>query len=69
MEENVVQLEEAFSELEAIIKKLESEEITLKDSIELYGKGAKLIAQCKNELSGIEKDIIIIGEELEGNEA
>lgn len=60
------QLEEAFHQLEGIIEQLESEDVQLKDSIELYGKGAKLIAQCKEELSGIEKEMIIIGEELEG---
>ena len=67
MDENTFQLEEAFGQLEEIIGKLESDEISLKDSIALYGEGAKLVAQCKEELSGIEKEIIIIGEELEGN--
>lgn len=65
MDEKTFQVEEAFGELENIIGQLESEEVSLKDSIELYGKGAKLIAQCKEELSGIEKEIIIIGEELQ----
>lgn len=65
MAEKTFQVEEAFGELENIIGQLESEEVSLKDSIELYGKGAKLIAQCKEELSGIEKEIIIIGEELQ----
>lgn len=59
------QLEEAFHQLEGIIEQLESEDVPLKDSIELYGKGAKLITQCKEELSGIEKEMIIIGEGLE----
>lgn len=66
MSDNSFQLEKAFRELEGIIEQLESEEVPLKDSIELYGKGAKLIAQCKEELSGIEKEMIIIGEELDG---
>ncbi len=60
------QLEEAFRQLEEIIEQLESDEVQLKESIKLYGKGAKLIAQCKEELSGIEKEMIIIGEELQG---
>lgn len=64
MDEKTFQVEEAFCELETIIERLESEEVSLKESIELYGKGAKLVAQCKEELSGIEKEIIIIGEEL-----
>lgn len=65
MDEKTFQVEEAFGELENIIGQLESEEVSLKDSIELYGKGAKLIARCKEELSGIEKEIIMIGEELQ----
>ena len=63
------QLEDAFAELEQIISKLESDQVPLKDSIELYGKGAKLIAQCKEELTGIEKDIIVIEETLDGQDA
>lgn len=66
MEKEAFQLEAAFDEIEQIIESLESDEVSLKDSIELYGKGAKLVAQCKEELQGIEKEIIIIGEELEG---
>ncbi len=68
MEEKTFQLEEAFGELEKIIAELESDQVALKDSIELYSKGAKLITQCKEELSGIEKEIIIIGESLSNEE-
>lgn len=64
MEEKTFQVEDAFDELEHIIEQLESEEVSLKDLIELYSKGAKLINLCKEELSGIEKEMIIIGEEL-----
>ena len=62
------QLEEAFKQLEEIVGKLESDEISLKDSIALYSDGAKLLAQCREELSGIEKDMIVIEESLEGKE-
>lgn len=68
MDEKTFQLEEAFGELEKIITELESDQIALKDSIELYSKGAKLITQCKEELSGIEKEIIIIGDSLASEE-
>ncbi len=64
MEENTFQLETAFDQLEGIMEQLESEEISLKDSIALYGDGVKLLARCKEELSGIEKEILVIGEEL-----
>ena len=59
------QLEEAFKELETIISKLESEEVSLKESLALYGEGAKLLSACKEEFSGIEKEIIVIEDNLE----
>lgn len=65
MEKDTFQLEAAFNEIEQIIEQLESDEVSLKDSITLYGKGAELVARCKEELQGIEKEIIIIGEQLE----
>lgn len=62
--EDTFQLEAAFQEIEEIIKQLESDELSLKDSIDLYGKGAKLISDCKEELAGIEKEMIIIGDNI-----
>lgn len=61
-DKNEIQLEKAFEELESIINKMESADVSLKESIDLYGKGAKLITACKEELTGIEKEMIIIGE-------
>lgn len=60
--EKEFQLEQAFEDLETIITKLESDDVSLKESIELYGKGAKLVARCKEELTGIEKEMIVISE-------
>ncbi len=65
---NTFYLEETFESLEDIISKLEDDSISLKDSIDLYGKGAKLLSKCKEELNGIEKEMIIIGEGLEQGE-
>ena len=59
-----LQIEEAFLEIENIIKTLESDEISLKESIELYGNGVKLVSRCKDELSGIEKEMIVIEESM-----
>lgn len=63
-EKNDFQLEDAFEELEDIIRQLESEELPLKDALELYGNGVKLVSACKDELTGIEKEMIIIEERL-----
>ena len=43
------QIEQAFTEIEEIISQLESEEVPLKESISLYAKGAKLLAECKRK--------------------
>lgn len=59
------QIEKAFEQLEAIVEKLESEDTPLKDSIALYSDGAKLLAQCREELTGIEKEMLVIGESME----
>lgn len=63
-EKNDFQLEDAFEELEEIIRQLESDELPLKDALELYGNGVKLVSACKDELTGIEKEMIIIEERL-----
>lgn len=68
MAEEKIQLEEAFKQLEEIISKLESDKIPLKESLELYGEGAALLSACKEELSGIEKEMIIISDKLEQEE-
>lgn len=61
-ENNDFQIEEAFKELEDIICKLESDELPLRDAMELYGNGVKLISACKEELTGIEKEMMVIEE-------
>lgn len=67
-EKDKFRVEDAFEELEQIISQLESDDVPLKESIALYGKGAKLLAECRDELTGIEKEMIIIGEEFEQGE-
>lgn len=67
-EKKEFELEHAFEDLESIITKLESDKVSLKESIELYGKGAKLVALCREELTGIEKEMIIIGENFNPEE-
>lgn len=68
MREKEFDLDKAFEEIDAIIGKLESEETPLKDSIEQYAKGAKLLARCQEELSGIEKEMIVIREGMKQEE-
>lgn len=60
MEENVnpqkvenlnLSFEKAFQELESIVKKLESAEVSIDESIELYERGMRLRTYCQDKLN------------------
>ncbi len=55
--------EQAVAELEEIIRKLESGEASLDDSIALYSRGMELSKFCKDKLDSIEKKISILGQD------
>ena len=59
--ENIV-IEEAFERLEQINKQLENPETSLKEALNLYKEGVKLVNSCKENLEGVEKEIQIINE-------
>ena len=48
MEEKELTIEESFAEIETILNKLESNEVTLEDSFLLYQSGMKQIKHCMN---------------------
>tara|TARA_A100000164_G_scaffold378873_1_gene421652 strand:+ start:71 stop:310 length:240 start_codon:yes stop_codon:yes gene_type:complete len=43
--------EEALEELELIVNKLETGEVTLEDAVEAYERGSKLKDQCQKRLN------------------
>ena len=65
MEEKKIDLtyEQAVSELEGIIGKLESGESTLDESISMYSRGMELSKFCKEKLDDIVKRINMLGED------
>ncbi len=66
MEENrTLNIEKALSEIDEILKQLESGEQDLETSLKLYEKGTILIAGCQERLNAAEVFI----EELESNKA
>lgn len=56
-------IEDNFSELEEIIKDMQSEDITLDKSFDLYHRGIKLVQNCNNQIDTIEKKIKILEED------
>lgn len=55
-------IEEAFERLAQINTLLESKDTNLKESVELYSEGVKLVAACRENLCGVEKEIQILNE-------
>lgn len=60
-QDNLV-VEEAFKRLEEINIMLEKPETGLKEALDLYAEGVKLVSACKENLQGVEKEIQILNE-------
>lgn len=57
--------EEAMQELNAILDKLSSEEVTLEETVELYASATEKIAACDKALKAAQLRIETIDEALE----
>ena len=54
--------EDALKQLESIVEQLESQEITLEDSVKLYEQGIELSKLCNNVLNDAELRIQQVNE-------
>lgn len=60
MSEKKQSFEESMKELEQIAKELESDDLSLEESIKKFEKGMKLSKECKETLDNAEKKITIL---------
>lgn len=67
-EEKKLTIEEAFSQLDETIKKMESENVSLEESFELYKNGMTLIENCSKEIDLVEKKVLSLSGNGEINE-
>ena len=58
--------EEAMKELEVLVRRMESGEPTLDESILLFQRGVELSRLCTSKLDAIEKKIVQLVENKEG---
>lgn len=56
-------IEQNFEQLENILKEMQSEDVTLDQSFELYNQGLKLVKDCNGQIDTIEKKIRLIKED------
>ncbi len=54
MKEQVFDIEKAFSRLEEIVRKLESGDISLDDSLKAYEEGMDIVKNCTKKLDEAE---------------
>lgn len=61
-------IEESLKELDTIVEKLESREISLEDSFTMYQQGMGLLKQCSNKIDTVEKKMLKMNENGELSE-
>lgn len=61
--EQVLSLEESFAQIEEVISRLETEEITLEESFAQYRRGMALLAHCNETIDRVEKKVQKINED------
>lgn len=63
-----MKLEESFEKLNEIMVKLEEPSVSLEDSFALYQEGIKLLKLCNDSIDKVEKELIVLDEEVRANE-
>ncbi len=58
--------EDALKTLEEIVRKLESGQASLDESLELYTESIQLVKYCNSKLDNVEKKIMKINREITG---
>ena len=56
-------IEEGLQELDKIVEKLESREISLEDSFVMYQKGMEVLKQCSQKIDMVEKKMLQMNED------
>ncbi|MBQ2116427.1 MAG: exodeoxyribonuclease VII small subunit [Lachnospiraceae bacterium] len=63
-----ITLEQTFEKLEAVISRLQKEDISLEESFKIYKEGIKLIQNCNDKIDKVEKAVLKLNENGELDE-
>lgn len=66
--EEKISLEEALEKLDETIAMLQSEDVALEDSFELYKKGMDYVRLCSETIEQVEKKVLVLDQEGTLNE-
>ncbi|MDO4489554.1 MAG: exodeoxyribonuclease VII small subunit [Lachnospiraceae bacterium] len=56
-------VEESFSELDRLVQQMESGEVSLEESFQLYARGMQLLKNCSDKIDLVEKKMLQISED------
>lgn len=62
-DQNDFKLEEAFEKLDEMLDVLESPDISLEESFEVYKEGMTLLTKCNETIDQVEKKVLKLTEE------
>lgn len=57
-EKKKLTLEESFTVLDQMVEKLESPDISLEESFQIYKKGMELLKECNSKIDTVEKKML-----------
>lgn len=57
-EKKTLTLEESFVELDKMVEQLESPDISLEESFQVYKKGMELLKECNGKIDTVEKKML-----------
>ena len=57
-------IEQSFAELDQIINRMQTPDLSLQDTFDLYKKGVDLVAGCSKKIEKIQCDIEIISKNM-----
>ena len=57
-------IEQSFAELDKIISDMQTPDLSLQDTFDLYKKGVELVAGCSKKIDKIQCDIEIISKNM-----
>ena len=60
---NEMTIDEKMDTLDGIIEKMESDEITLEESFDLYKQGVELVKSCNDARDRVEKEVIKLNDD------
>lgn len=63
MEMTEMTLEEMMHALDEHILKLESEDISLEESFQIYERGMKLLKECNDKIDRVEKKVLALNDD------